>query len=114
MTRGHPAVRAVEEAIGYAERNGWRVITVGAGQLPCDFMAIDGDRITLVKVRRVRYRGEDISRSCGQEIEDLRAAVFPAGRELWVRGPDRTWYRYAVLQDQVVRVREEAITRNKQ
>ena len=50
-----------------------------------------------------RYGTGNILRSCAQEIRELRELTIPEGiaRELWVRGPDRTWHRYLVLADHI-------------
>lgn len=103
MTRGYPPVVAIGEAMHYAERIGYLVSGVNSGTLPCNFIAISDEQITLVRVRRLRYGHyglPDIAVSCTQEILELRAATpvsEDTGRELWVRGPDRHWHRYATL-----------------
>lgn len=56
MTRVHPPVVAIAEAIHYAGRIGSQVIEVIAAWLPCDFMAIREGKITLIRVRRLRSR----------------------------------------------------------
>ena len=56
MTRGHPPVVAIEEAMHYAERIGFQVIEVHAAWLASDFMAISEGKITRVRVRRLRSR----------------------------------------------------------
>ena len=47
--------------------------------------------------------------SCGQEIKELRDLNIPDGifKELWVRGPDRTWHRYLVLADGIESLENE-------
>jgi len=55
MTRGHPSLVAIEEAMHHAERLGYLVSGVNAARIPCDFMAIHDGQITLVQGRRIRY-----------------------------------------------------------
>jgi hypothetical protein len=107
MTRGYPPVVAIGEAMHYAERIGYLVSGVNSGTLPCNFIAISDEQITLVRVRRLRYGHyglPDIAVSCTQEILELRAATpvsEDTGRELWVRGPDRHWHRYTIFPDRI-------------
>jgi hypothetical protein len=74
------------------------------GDLPFHFVICDRDCISLVRVRRLKYPGYEVAaieQSCKNDIAALRAvSVTPEiFRELWVRGPDRHWYRYLVLKD---------------
>lgn len=97
---------AIAEAMQYASASGFQVIDVNAAWLPCDFMTVRQEWITLVRVRRLRYRHfavQEIERSCDQEIAELREVPIAGdvARELWVRGPDRQWYRYGVMPDRV-------------
>ena len=50
-----------------------------------------------------RYGLPDIAASCTREILELRSTPVAenTGRELWVRGPDRYWHRYAIFQDRI-------------
>ena len=50
-----------------------------------------------------RYGLPNIVASCTQEILELRSTPVAenTGRELWVRGPDRHWHRYAIFPDRI-------------
>ena len=77
---------------------------VTEAKLPFDFVINDRGCTSLVRVRRLKYAQysvPEIVRLCAQEIKELREPKLPDGifRELWVRGPDRTWHRYLVLED---------------
>jgi len=107
MTRGYKPV----VAIGEAQRKAivWGFVLIGLvteAKLPFDFVINDRGRTTLVRVRRLKYSSygiADIMKLCGQEIKELRELRIPDGiyRELWVRGPDRTWHRYLVLAESI-------------
>lgn len=107
MTRGYKPV----VAIGEAQRKAivWGFVLIGLvteAKLPFDFVINDRGRTTLVRVRRLKYSQygiSDILKLCGQEIKELRELRIPDGiyRELWVRGPDRTWHRYLVLAESI-------------
>lgn len=106
MTRGHPPVVAIAEAMHYAERIGYLVSGVNSRTLPCNFMAIHDGQITLVRVRRLRYGHyglPDIAVSCKREILELQGLPVPDNtrRELWARGPDRHWRRYVIFPDRI-------------
>jgi len=105
MTRGYKPVVAIGEAQRRA--TAWGFILIGLvteAKLPFDFVVNNQGRTSLVRVRRLKYSHygiSDILRSCGQEIKELRKLTIPDGiyRELWVRGPDRTWHRYLILEE---------------
>ena len=105
MTRGNKPVVAIGEAKRKAQARGFALIIVEAEIiLPFDFVIRDHDRISLVRVRRLKYAQYsivDILRLCAREIKELRET--PVGdeifRELWARGPGRDWHRYRVLKD---------------
>ena len=107
MTRGYKPV----VAIGEAQRKAivWGFVLIGLvteAKLPFDFVINDRGRTTLVRVRRLKYSSygiADIMKLCGQEIKELQGLRIPDGiyRELWVRGPDRTWHRYLVLAESI-------------
>jgi hypothetical protein len=105
MTRGYKPVVAIGEAQRRA--TAWGFILIGLvteAKLPFDFVVNNQGRTSLIRVRRLKYSQygiSDILRSCGQEINELRGLKIPDGifRELWVRGPDRTWHRYLILAD---------------
>ena len=105
MTRGYKPVVAIGEAQRRATAWGFMLIgLVTEAKFPFDFVVNDRGRTSLVRIRRLKYSQygiSDILRSCGQEIKELRELRIPDGicRELWVRGPDRTWYRYLILAD---------------
>jgi hypothetical protein len=107
MTRGCRPVVAIGEAQRKAQAWGLMLIGVIADtRLPFDFVINDRGRISLVRVRRLKYATygiADIRRSCAGEIAVLRHMPVPEGicRELWVRGPDRNWHRYLVLPDTI-------------
>jgi hypothetical protein len=80
--------------------------------LPFDFVIYDQGRISLVRVRRLRYAGyeiADIEVICRKEIEALRAISVGSeiSRQLHVRGPDRHWHRYLVLPESVEELGKE-------
>jgi hypothetical protein len=107
MIRGHPPHVAIGEAERKARAKGLMVFAVEPeGDLPVHLVICDRDYISLVRVRRLKYPGydvPDIEQSCKNDIAALRAIpVTPEiFRELWVRGPDRHWYRYLVLPGSV-------------
>jgi len=104
MSRGRNPVVAIGEAQRKAQAEGFVLILVDAEiKLPFDFVISDRGCISLVRVRRLKYsdyRIAEIERLCDREIAELRSPGIPEGifRELWVRGPDRHWYRYLVLK----------------
>ena len=107
MTRGYRPVVAIGEAQRRA--TAWGFVLIGLvteAKLPFDFVINDRGRTTLVRVRRLKYSQygiADIMKLCGQEIKELRELRIPNGiyRELWVRGPDRTWHHYLVLAESI-------------
>ena len=105
MTRGYKPVVAIGEAQRKATAWGFMLIVlVTVAKLPFDFVIDDRGCTSLIRIRRLKYSQYGISeilRSCGQEIKELRELRIPEGiyRELWVRGPDRTWHRYLVLAE---------------
>ncbi len=107
MTRGYKPVVAIGEAQRKATSWGFMLISlVTEVKLPFDFVINDRGCTSLVRIRRLKYsqyRIPDILISCGQEIKELRELRIPEGifRELWVRGPDRTWHRYLVLEEDI-------------
>ena len=113
MTRGYKPLVAIGEAQRKATAWGFMLIgLVTEAKLPFDFIIHDKGSTSLVRVRRLKYRSygtESILRSCAQEIRELRDLNLPEGivRELWARGPDRTWHRYLVLADHIEAVGNE-------
>jgi len=113
MTRGYKPVVAIGEAQRKATAWGFMLIgLVTVAKLPFDFVINDRGCTSLIRIRRLKYsqyRISDILRSCGQEIKELRELRIPDGiyRELWVRGPDRTWHRYLVLADGIEALENE-------
>ena len=107
MTRGYKPVVAIGEAQRRA--TAWGFVLIGLvteAKLPFDFVINDRGRTSLVRVRRLKYSSygiADIMKLCGQEIKELQRLRIPDGiyRELWVRGPDRTWHRYLVLAESI-------------
>jgi len=105
MTRGYKPVVAIGEAQRKAATWGFTLIMLATERkLPFDFVINDRGCTSLVRVRRLKYAQyliPEIMRLCAQEIKELRELTIPDGiyRELWVRGPDRTWHRYLVLED---------------
>ena len=105
MTRGYRPVVAIGEA--QRKATAWGFVLIGLvteAKIPFDFVIDDRGRTSLVRVRRLKYSQygiSDILKLCGQEIEEFQGLRIPDGiyRELWVRGPDRTWHRYLVLED---------------
>jgi hypothetical protein len=118
MTRGYKPVVAIGEAQRKATAWGFMLIgLVTVAKLPFDFVINDRGCISLIRIRRLKYsqyRISDILRSCGQEIKELREIRIPDGiyRELWVRGPDRTWHRYLVLADGIESLENEEARRD--
>ena len=108
MTRDRRPTVAIDEAMRKAVAMGFTVLSVeSGGVLPFDFAFGDGDCISLARVRRLKcagFRPEMIERSCRSGIAELRGMGITPDlfRELWVRGPARTWHRYTVLPDAVI------------
>ena len=107
MTRGYRPVVAIGEAQRKATAWGFMLIgLVTEAKLPFDFVVNIHGLTSLIRVRRLKYSQygiSDILKSCAQEIKELRELRIPDGilRELWVRGPDRTWHRYLVLAQSI-------------
>jgi hypothetical protein len=53
-------------------------------------------------------RIESIIRSCAREIGEFRDHKLPEGirRELWVRGPQRTFHRYRIAPETVEEIKD--------
>jgi len=119
VTRGHPPHVAIGEAEHKARARGLMVFALEPeGDLPFHFVICDRDCISLVRVRRLKYPGYGvgaIEASCKNDIALLRAIpVTPEiFRELWVRGPDRHWYRYLVLPGSIEVLEDEDDTGDK-
>jgi hypothetical protein len=81
------------------------------GSLPFHFVTCDKECISLVRVHRLKYAGysvPEIGYLCRNNIAMLRSPVTEdIFRELWVRGPDRHWYRYLMLPDSVEFMEDE-------
>ena len=113
MTRGYKPVVAIGEAQRKATAWGFLLIVlVTEAKIPFDFVIDDKGCISLIRIRRLKYSHygiSDILRSCEQEIKELREIRIPEGiyRELWVRGPNRTWHRYLVLTDGIESLENE-------
>ncbi len=97
---------AIEEAKRHAAALGLLVISLDTSWIPVDFFAIRSGCLTLIRVRRIKYayyHVPDIEASCEREIAELRD--FPISgdfaRELWVKGCDKHFHRYRVMQDRV-------------
>jgi hypothetical protein len=105
MTRGHRPFVAIREISGILAARGAMIVSVSPEcGLPFDLVTWEGGVITLIRVRRLKYAGyhvDDIEVSCAREIAMLRKVPVMERicRELHVRGPDRHWHRYLVLQD---------------
>ena len=104
--RRKPAI-AILEAMRKAEAWGCRILEFrNDRKLPVHFVIFDHCRYSIIRVRRLkhaRYRCGDIERSCAADLRAIRRMVLANDihRELWVRGPDRPWHRYAVLSGRI-------------
>ena len=113
MTRGYRPVVAIGEAQKMAVAWGFLLIgLVTEAKLPFDFIIRIDDYTSLVRVKRLKYAAygiESILVSCAQEIKELREFRIPdaISKELWVRGPDRTWHRYLVLRERIEELKED-------
>jgi len=96
---------AILEAMRKAQAWGCRIVEFRNDRnLPVHFVIYDHCRYSIVRVRRIKYPGYrcgDIERSCAADILAIRRMDLAPDihRELWVRGPDRPWHRYAVFPD---------------
>ncbi|WP_321507947.1 hypothetical protein [uncultured Methanoregula sp.] len=66
-------------------------------------------RTSLIRVRRLKYAGyeqDTIRKTCAQQISELQGLNLPEEihRELWVRGPERSWHRYRVMSGTIQEV----------
>jgi hypothetical protein len=104
--RSRPFV-AIGEAKQMATALGFTVIELVMEEPgPFDFAIHGSGSDSLVRVRRLKqneYRIESIIRSCAREIGEFRDLELPEGigRELWVRGPQRTFRRYRIAPETV-------------
>jgi len=111
VTRGIKPLVAISEAKQKAIAWGFQLIELETKErLPYDFAFHYEGVTTLARVRRLKYAEfwpEQIMRACVQQIRELREAAIMANlaKELWVRGPDRTWHRYRVLPDSIEEVK---------
>jgi hypothetical protein len=118
VTRGYRPVVAIKEAQQAATDHGCLVIGVSSPiPLPFDFIISDHGRISLVRVRRLRYglyEVPDIADSCRREIFELRSIRIPEeySRELHIRGPSRYWRRYRILEDSIEEMQDENPLKN--
>ena len=107
MTDRRWPIIAIIDAKRKARAWGYKVIDGGPNTgLPVHFIIHDRGCTSIVRVRRLKhaaYRVEDIGRYCAEAIREIRTLDLPEEifRELWVRGPVRTWYRYLVLKDSI-------------
>ena len=98
---------AIGEAKQMATALGFTVIELVMEEPgPFDFAIHDSRSDSLVRVRRLRqneYRIESITMSCAREIGEFRDLDIPEGigRELWVRGPQRTFHRYRIAPETI-------------
>ena len=105
--RGHPPYAAIAEAVKRAQAEGMIALILEKGQEAAfHFILCNRDCVSFVRVRRLRYaryRPEDIEASCRKDLAMLRAIGVTDGifRELWARGPDRSYHRYLVHKDKV-------------
>jgi hypothetical protein len=112
MTRGLRPFVAIAEAQRRAAS--WGFVVSGLVMNPgsrFDFTFHDQGRISLVRVRRLKYPfygTESIERNCAHQIKEFREQVVPEGvcRELWVRGPERSWHRYRILPETIEEVKD--------
>jgi hypothetical protein len=107
VSRGYLPRAAIAEAKEYAARKGYEIIDLDASDLPFDFMISRSQRFTLVRVRRFRYRRYEtgnVAFHCQKEIGELQDCRVSGTRELWVRGPERTWHRYRVGPEGIKRL----------
>ncbi len=101
-SRRKPGI-AILDAMRKAESWGCRIVEFrNDRKLPVHFVIYDHCRYSIVRVRRIKYGGYqcgDIERSCATDLQVIRRMVLAPDihRELWVRGPDRPWHRYAVF-----------------
>jgi hypothetical protein len=107
MTRGVRPIAGIGEAKRRATAWGFRLVeVVMEDTTPFDFVFCHNGSTILVRVRRLKYnayRAESIRVSCAQQIRELRepALLEGIGRELWVRGPQRAWHRYRIMQETI-------------
>nr|WP_321352392.1 hypothetical protein [uncultured Methanoregula sp.] len=107
MTRGIKPLVAIGKAKRKATAWGFMLIGLETDEkLPCDFAFHHKGKNTLARVRRLKYadfRPEQILRTSARQIQELREAAIMANlaKELWVRGPDRTWHRYRILPETI-------------
>lgn len=107
---------AIREAREYAESIGFHITDIDPEHFHADFMISRKDQIAIVRVRRIKYRSYDVAAigtSCRKEIGQLRLCpVFGrVNRELWVRGPERTWHRYRVSPDRIKHIGHWEVSR---
>ena len=110
LTRGIKPLVAIGEAKRKATAWGFMLIGLETDEkLPYGFAFHNKGETTLNRVRRLKYadfRPEQILRTCARQIQELREAAIMANlaKELWVRGPDRTWHRYRILPETIAPV----------
>lgn len=105
-SRNIPGI-AILEAMRKAPALGCRIVEFRNDRnLPVHFVIYDHCRYSIVRVRRIKYPGYrcgEIERSCAADLREIRRMDLAPDihRELWVRGPDRPWHRYAVYPDHI-------------
>lgn len=96
MTRGRPPLVAQEYANPVAEKRGTVMHYQHEPGSLCNFSIMNPERVTFVRIRRVRRLCctiEEIARQFAPEIAALRmiASVPAISRELWICSPKGAW-----------------------
>ncbi len=112
MTKGRPAVRAVEKALGLAAARGPVHDVSYCSRLPYHFLIMAGLCTIFVKVKRTRANIDspaDLLHTCRTVIHGLRAIPASAvtAMELWVLSPHGTWQFFRIAGETITEIRQD-------
>lgn len=112
MTRGRPAIKAVEKALALAAARGPVHDVSYCSRLPYHFQIMTATCTISVKVKRTRANIDsplDLLHVCRSVIRGLRAIPASAvtALELWVINPHGTWQFFRIAGETITEIRQD-------
>ncbi|MFA6332625.1 MAG: hypothetical protein WCX22_06730 [Methanoregula sp.] len=112
MTKGRPAIKAVEKALGLAAARGPVHDISYCSRLPYHFQIMAATCTIFVKVKRTRANIDspaDLLHFCRTVIRGLRAIPASAvtALELWVLTPHGVWQFFRIAGETITEIRQD-------